>query len=294
MTHCNLCGRPIAPDEYHVFARKSEPNSKGLIVCVNCERTQPRCIVCRTPIPAERAELGICRDCLQQGLRCRACGRPIREFLLVDGTEGPYCQRCFDTYARCNLCGALADNGAIRMPDGRVVCRRCHETSVRDTQEATALYERALGHLANSLKMELNIRPRLVLVDHARLAELSRFSAHRNDHPGGEVLGLFVRQGQKRFIYLQELLPRALLVRVASHEYAHAWQGEQCPLLHDPIVREGLAEWAAYHALLEMDGKDKGEQMLRRRDHYGVGLRRMLDIERRYGLTAVLDYCRTA
>lgn len=292
--YCNLCGHRIEPDEFHVFTRKSAPNSKGLIVCINCERTQPRCIVCHTPIPAERGELGICRDCLQQGLRCRACGRPIREFLLVDGTEGPYCQRCFDTYTRCHLCGALTDTGAIRMPDGSIVCRRCHETAIRDARDAQVLYERAIDHLANSLRMELNIRPRLVLVDHARLAELSRSPAAGNRHCSGDVLGLFVHQGQKRFIYLQELLPRGLLIRIASHEYAHAWQGEQCPLLNDPIVREGFAEWAAYHAVVEIDGKDKGEQMLRRRDHYGVGLRRMLDIERQHGVTGVLDCCRTA
>jgi hypothetical protein len=294
MSHCNLCGRAVAPNAYRVFARKSEASPKGLTVCADCERTQPRCIVCHTPISAERAELGICRDCLQQGLRCRACGKPISQFLLVNASEGPYCERCFETHTRCNLCGALTNNGTARMPDGRIVCRRCHETSVRDPREASVLYQRVIDHLANSLGMELNIRPRLVLVDHARLAELSRISAAGNGHGGGEVLGLFVRQGQRRFIYLQELLPRPLLIQIASHEYAHAWQGEQCPLLRDLIVREGFAEWVAYHSLLEMDEQDKGEQMLRRHDHYGAGLRHMLDIERRHGVTAVLDYCRAA
>jgi hypothetical protein len=141
--------------------------------------------------------------------------------------------------------------------------------------------------------MELSFRPRLALVDHARLAELAR-TAGQDGHDGGQVLGLFVRQGRRRLIYLQELLPRILLIQVTSHEYAHAWQGEQCPLLHDSVVREGFAEWAAYRVLLDMDGKDGGEPMLRRRDQYGVGLRRMLDIERQHGVTGVLEFCRAA
>jgi aminopeptidase N len=40
-----------------------------------------------------------------------------------------------------------------------------------------------------------------------------------------------------------------LVIRVTAHEYAHAWQGENCPLLDDPLLREGFAEWVAYRVL---------------------------------------------
>ena len=100
--------------------------------------------------------------------------------------------------------------------------------------------------------------------------------------------------GRKRVIYMQEFLPRILLIQIAAHEFAHAWQGESAPLLRDPLLREGFAEWVAYHALTRLDAPKKAAQMLQRRDDYGEGLRRLLDVERRQGIAGVLQFCRTA
>lgn len=295
MKHCNLCGRAVAPNEYRVFKRANKPQSKGLVICAECERAKPRCAVCQTPMPAERAAIGICHDCLREGLRCRYCGARIRgEYVLLNGNDGPYCAKCMRTRAQCDLCGAPAGDGAVTFADGRVVCERCRQTAITDPREANALFERVVDLLGNTLGLRLNVRPQLALVDHARLVELARNAAAENGHDSEKALGLFVRAGRKRFIYLQEYLPRILLIQVAAHELAHAWQGENCPLLRDAMLREGFAEWVAYHALLRLDAQKKVAQMLQRRDDYGDGLRRLLEVEKQQGVAAVLQSCRTS
>ena len=241
----------------------------------------------------DRASLGICHDCLREGLQCRACGTRIAgEFLLVNGNDGPYCANCFRSRAPCNICAAPAGEGSLILADGRVVCERCRATAITDLREANALFERVIDLLSSSLGLRLNLRPQLALVDHARLAELSRQGAD-DAHDHDKVLGLFVHNGRRRFIYLQEYLPRILFIQVVAHEFAHAWQSENCPLLRDSLVREGLAEWVAFHALLALDAQKKAAQMIQRPDRYGEGLRKMLALEKQQGAAGVLQTCLT-
>lgn len=293
MKHCNLCGRAVAQNEYRVFTRNHNANGKGLTVCAQCEREQPRCLVCQTPMTAQHLRAGICRECLREGLRCKRCGEKIAgDFLLLNGNDGPYCASCFQKFAPCDICGAPAGDDAVTLADGRVLCARCHQTAITDPREAHELFMRVIQALERSLGLTLNMRPQLMLVDHARLVELARAAARENGHDAERVLGLFVRQGRKRFIYLQEQLPRILLIQVVAHEFAHAWQGEQAPLLADNVLREGFAEWVAYKMLQELGAQKKAAQMLQRQDVYGQGLRYWLKIEQRTDADSVLRQAR--
>lgn len=294
MKHCNLCGRAVTSGEYRVFTRPGNAREKGLTVCAGCERDQPRCLVCQTPMTAASLRAGICRACLREGLKCKTCGKKIAgDFLLLDGNEGPYCASCIQQFAPCELCGAPAGDDAVQLADGRVLCARCHQTAITDPREANELFVQVIDSLDRSLGMHLNLRPQLMLVDHARLVELARVAAHENGHEPDRVLGLFVRQGRKRFIYLQEQLPRILLIQIVAHEFAHAWQGEQAPLLADNVLREGFAEWVAFHMLQALGAQKKAAQMLQRRDHYGQGLRDLLALERKHSAAGVLKFIRT-
>jgi hypothetical protein len=107
-------------------------------------------------------------------------------------------------------------------------------------------------------------------------------------------VGLFARKGRRRVMYLLSGLPQILLVQVAAHEWAHAWQGENCPLLRDPLVREGFAEWVAYKVLQALGAVKKMALMMRQNGLYGDGLRKMLALEQRSGAVGVLDFCRRA
>lgn len=295
MLHCNLCGNAVAENEYRLFPRPNKPDARGLTVCNDCQRDKPRCAVCQTPMPEARAAIGICAACMREGLNCRLCGEPIRgKFTLFNGNDGPYCDNCTSNYPRCDLCGAPAGPGSQTFPDERVVCQRCNQTAITDPRDAEMLFERVIDLLGSNLGLRLNIRPRLTLIDHARLVELARQSAAETGHDSKHALGLFTRMGRKRVIYLQEFLPRIMLIQIVAHEFAHAWQGENCPLMSDPVLREGFAEWVAYHALLQLDAQKKVAQMLQRRDLYGDGLRQFIEIEKREGVAGALQLCRAA
>jgi aminopeptidase N len=91
---------------------------------------------------------------------------------------------------------------------------------------------------------------------------------------------------------VQKGLPRRLFIQVASHEYAHAWQGENCPLLKDTNFREGFAEWVAYIVLSVFKDKELMRKMLKGDNKYSKGLQKMLDLETKVGRKGVLEACK--
>ncbi len=262
-------------------------------MCTDCVRARPRCIVCQIPMPEERRSLGVCQECIREGISCRACGRPIsNDWVVLNGNDGPYCRDCYQNREPCSFCGAPVGAQPQHLPDGRVLCARCYRTRVTDPAEAKTLFNRVVDLLYNKMGMGLNIRPTLTLVDHARLVELAKTAVPDPSLRRDKTLALFTRNGRHRTVYLQEQLPRILMIQVVAHEFAHAWQGENAPFLADLTLQEGFAEWTAYHILMHLDARKKAEQMRGRADFYGDGLRRLLSLEQQAGTAAVFDFVR--
>jgi hypothetical protein len=105
------------------------------------------------------------------------------------------------------------------------------------------------------------------------------------------VVGLFLRKGRRRVMAVLSGLPRVLFIQTVAHEWAHAWQGENCPLLEDPLLREGFAEWVAYRTLLALGATDQAARMLQQNGPYGEGLRRILHLEKQVGPAGILQLC---
>jgi len=164
--------------------------------------------------------------------------------------------------------------------------------------------------VARRLNLTLNIPTGLALVDRNQLSQVLRVGerpASKLPDPGLEketileldsqktnalTLGVYARRGMRRGIYIQSGLPRMLFLQVAAHEYAHAWQGENCPVLKDALVHEGFAEWVAYQ-VIGYYGYPKGQERMRgREDIYGRGLKWALDIEASRGFPGVIEACR--
>jgi hypothetical protein len=180
----------------------------------------------------------------------------------------------------------------VHLPDGRRICPRCHQTAVYDPTRAQALFEHAARVVTEQLGLRLNVGTNFALVDHQHLQRLaSEGSPPLHDDPA-KVVGLFIRKGRKRVMYLLSGLPQILLIQTVAHEWAHAWHGENCPLLESPLIREGFAEWVAYKTLQAMGAVKKMALMEQRDGLYGEGLRKMLELERRGGVPGVLDFCR--
>jgi hypothetical protein len=245
------------------------------------------------PVHPAASQEGLCPICHAQVPVCVACGKRVGSRRYHNGANGAvYCETCFRGQPRCDACGGVAAPSGHRLHDGRHICADCHATAVYDDTKAGELYGRVLELMARDLGLQLSIRPTLSLVGRDQmLALLAQNKGEDADRPE-LVFGLFVRRGRKRAIYVEFGLPQILMTQVLAHELAHAWQGENCPLLRDPLFREGFAEWVAYRVLLALGAVKKVALMEGRSDLYGQGLQAVLGLERAGGTKAVYGACR--
>jgi len=146
--------------------------------------------------------------------------------------------------------------------------------------------------------MRLNAGVMFRLVDAPTLRDL-RQQSHRlplGYTPGQEIrtLGLYVRNGPTRAIYMLYGLPRLSFRMTVAHEYAHAWQGEQCPLLENEVLREGFAEWVAFYHLLWLGATRAARRMLETAHPYRPALEHMFQLERQLGRAGLIAYIKQA
>ena len=203
------------------------------------------------------------------------------------------CRRCHERAPRCDACGLPMGIGHVCLPDGRRICAHCHRTAVYDQAHAHALFERVTG-VVTGLGLGLNVGTGFALVDHQHLQRLVREAPPPTGDDPARVVGLFARKGSTRVMYVLSGLPQITFIQVVAHEWAHAWEGENCPLLETPLLREGFAEWVAYRTLQALGAVKRAELMEQQAGLYGEGLRRMRAVERRQGVAGVLEFCRRA
>lgn len=296
---CHLCGLPIS-GRGKLYHHDQWPRGLHLRVCSQCEKSKLRCDICHIPM-AQAASKGICQTCCESVQFCLTCGRPISGSSLVFDGVGPYCHECSLVRQPCDICSAPLTDQRWELSDGRFLCSFCHETAILDKEQAASLFEQMKSVAQNALGMSLNVPTGLALVDRKQLAKIIH-SQGQQSRPAGEealaldaahTLGLYIRKGMRRGLYIQYGLPRQLFLQVSAHEFAHAWQGENCPILKTTIYHEGFAEWVAYQ-VIGFYGYTRGQQrMLNRNDLYGKGLRLFQDIYNKDGLVGVIKVCQS-
>jgi hypothetical protein len=222
-------------------------------------------------------------------VHCAACGAPLVDgYYYIQGRHERYCRRCMTDRPRCDSCSAPVGAQHWRLHDGRLLCAQCHATAVYDLAEARALYDQTVGAIVAQLGLSLKVGVAFRLVDAPTIAQVR---ASGGVHlPEEKTLGLYQRSGHVRAIYLLYGLPKLTFRTVVAHEYAHAWQGETCPLLTDERLREGFAEWVAYRHLLYLGCTKAAEQLLTSNHPYRPLLEEVLALEGRVGPVGVVEH----
>ena len=225
---------------------------------------------------------------------CAACGDLLAglAYTLVDRPER-YCARCIATRPRCNSCGAPLGEQHWRLHDGRLHCAACHATAIYDPALAQAIFDETVAAVVAQLGLRLSVGVAFRLVD-APTLEGVRAGGAPAPPAGYSTLGLYQRRGHIRAIYMLYGLPRLTFRTTVAHEYAHAWQGEHCPLLSDDALREGFAEWVAYHHLRWLGCARAAERMLAAPHPYRPALEGVLAMERQLGAAGVIAALRRA
>jgi hypothetical protein len=180
---------------------------------------------------------------------------------------------------------------------------RCHSTAIYDPSVARTIFDETVAALIAQFDLRLNVGVEFRLVDAPTLNAL--YSSAEEEHGAdGEaaglpdtprnLLGVYQRHGRLRIIYMLYGLPRLIFRITVAHEYAHAWQGENCPLLQDEMLREGFAEWVAYHHLNWIGSTRAARRMLTEPNPYRPLLDHLLGLERQLGLHGVIEYIKRA
>lgn len=274
--YCSICGRKLKT-EFHVYTSEDQPARGALVVCSQCDATAPRCRICSRPMAARLADDGVCAICLAERPRCASCGRPVGEGIrLQDGSQRVFCTHCAATLPACLACTAPVGPAGRQLPDGRFRCPLCNATAIDDSNQAQALYAQVQQIAAKQMGLVLGVPTPLVPVDFRQLQAVLATLA--NGHPAEQrqPRGIYARKGSKRGIYVELGLPRIDMIQVIAHELGHAWQMERKPLLDDPLLIEGFAEWVAYKTLEALGEGAAMQRMVSRQDIYGQGLRQLL------------------
>ena len=289
---CNLCGTRLR-SRYLVY-------NASLVVCAACDASCQRCARCNVPIvrSAIAGAISLCATCAREAPRCDGCSQPITstwytfEELLPVTTPRKFCPRCVQGHPRCDLCRAPVADGAHPLSDGQYRCALCTSDIIQGDANVRAVYDEAMDGLVAVLGGRLLTTPHVQLVTRRRMGEIRRKYERRPDDSASaashHVLGYFVQAHDTSTIYVEQFLPRGLLLGTLAHELTHAWQTEQAPHLKDATLREGFAEWVAYRVLVARGLASLAERATRRDDVYGRGLRHFLDIESRYGVKGVI------
>jgi hypothetical protein len=233
--------------------------------------------------------------------RCAACGGPLigGYYTLFDRTER-YCQNCVAAGQFCASCGLPLGPNYWQLHDGRRQCARCHSTAIYDPAVARTIFDETVAALIAQFDLRLNVGVEFRLVDAPTLNALrspegaADGATAETPDTARSLLGVYQRYGWLRIIYMLYGLPRLIFRITVAHEYAHAWQGENCPLLRDETLREGFAEWIAYHHLNWIGSTRAAQRMLTEPHLYRPLLDHLLGLERQLGIAGVIEYIKRA
>jgi len=228
--YCSVC-------DHRIQGRYFAVKGSNEIFCQSCYESMPKCEVCGKPTRPQLLDraTGVCLDCLKKLPRCSACRKPIvGEYFRFQFAEGMYCSDCMKNRPRCYTCGVPVGDRYWKFQDGRVICDRCDQRAVIDGNQVRRIMQEVEQSVVRllGLKVEqpytlhveaLNNESSLVIG-----AIKKTFSS--NSPLNGSELGLYKRVNDKSDIYLLYGLPPEMLYETAAHEYAHAWQAENCPI----------------------------------------------------------------
>ncbi|MDQ7821764.1 MAG: hypothetical protein RDV48_03105 [Candidatus Eremiobacteraeota bacterium] len=295
--YCDQCYQKVAPrcSKCGQVPQGKYWTGQGGITCDECYRkTAPRCAVCGQIPPGKywKGKDGIlCDKCYAiQGPRCTVCGEIITgKYKYFENTGKKYCQDCVSLYAACSNCGGPVGPSGIAVERKLTLCPDCAKEAIFTTKQIMPLYLQVRGVVRGILGIEIAFNEKnIILTDGNTLHALN---SSRNEYvPRDGIAGLHHFDGAVSTIYVRKGQSPEMAFDTLCHEYTHAWQARYCPPDQSTIFREGFAEWVSYKALLYKKYLARAKLKVSHNDPtYGEGLRKMLELEKRYGASSLVQ-----
>lgn len=286
MPVCELCKNHISG----TYVQYKNPKDETVTyTCSACNDKTPKCSLCGVPSTglSEVQGQSVCMKCYGGLKKCHGCGKFIMKtsynYSIVEQT---YCPDCQKNSPKCGVCGLPTGDKPVTLTDGRQICPDCEATSVKDIATVKELYEAVAAFIVREYSMEIGHINAISFKEIKEMEKLGKETPTGNDNTN-IPLGIFSRKGEQFDIYVQENLPRNLLIGVLAHEYAHAYMHDVSPDYKNLEIEEGFAEWIRYKTLNHI-GDEKGAKLIEaRKDIYGDGFRKISNIEKNEGLGGV-------
>ena len=290
-------------------------------LCMNCQKNLPKCAICGKNIIgkyAKYANMFVCSTCMRKAPHCEICSRPLKEYITIQGKKlcsecankiefcagchapllGEYfqfkndsrkfCKKCTNKNNLCNICSMPLGTMFHTLFDERKICNNCFQTAVKTPEQASKILNQILPIIKRKFNIVIPSSTVLHLVDYKTLLKLR----HQYKMPGSgdsHALGIFVGQGKLLDVYILDYLPYALCLSTLAHEYTHAWQNRHLRNDTNLLYIEGMAQWVAYHVLLELGFVKEATNITKQDDIYGAGFEKMQKLEKKYG---ILELCK--
>lgn len=282
---CKICDNPILSSYMHY---KDKKNDTTIYVCDPCAKGNRKCFVCGVPDGnlSEVQQQPVCPGCFKDLKKCYGCGKYIfRVSYKYELTEQQYCADCQQNTDKCDVCGLPTGASPVKLTDGRKICPDCESTAVKNVNEVRDLYAAVSGFLIDEYRMQIGNVNKISFKEISEMRELGENTP--TAEKGVIPLGIFSRHGKEFDIFVQNNLPKNLLIGVLAHEYAHAYVHDRMPDFDDTLIDEGFAEWIRHKTLTKI-GDEKGAKLIEmRKDIYGDGFKKIVEIEKKSGLNGV-------
>ncbi len=265
--HCYTCGRPLRDKEDHRVYNRDKSSYK--LLCDRCYETLPR---------------------------CASCGKTIIGLVYTfQGHDGKYCFDCKTYGPFCKICGVPIEKDSLGSPEDHDLCGKCKENILIRSSQVDSIFGKIVKVLNDSLDFLVWSPISVEYTDHRQMAQIRKsvnWSRVFTEQGERASAGYFYRNGDDCRIFLLKGLSKAEIVHSLAHEYAHAWQAENCPSYQAQLISEGFAEWIAYKALGLFGEREEQYRMRARSDIYSRGLNFVMEIERERSSSAVMEYVR--
>lgn len=229
--------------------------------------------------------------------RCHICNKKLeKNGLSVQGNKNLFCKSCNERYDHCKGCGIPVKNAA-NSEVGFPLCLGCNIKTVSSDSKLREIFDRVRAIAKDELGLEVKFNTkRIYLASNYELVKLTESMEISAKDPLGICQPeYFFNILKRQTIYIQNGMPPIMVFDTLAHEYAHAWHNVNGNLKAELIFEEGFCEWVAYKCLLKAGYTERAKRKLENKDPiYGLGLRKMLTLEKRLGgKEKLLQYVRT-
>ena len=276
---CGICQKSI----YGKYKKYSD-----MYVCDLCMRTAPRCDMCNCILEKYGYSIiqnkKLCPECVHNMDYCTRCHTPLfGQYYQVVGYREKFCKECIKKGNRCDLCSMPFNDTSHRLYKSQQICSTCRYTSIEEQKEAEFILKQVLIAIKKELNIEIPIPTNIHLVTYTDLYYL-----HQQYKPTEteDSLGvcIFVYQTNLLELYITNLLPYVFFMYILAQEYIYAWENKYLRSDTDLLYIDGMAQWGAYHVLLELGFETQADNISKQNDLCGDGFNEMTKLEQQYGV----------